>query len=157
MSLQQDCTEILQLAGQLRPTQMIERLDYWRRGGLPSGQGGEQVSRSRSLSIPTLDRIDRELQEAQRAYRDDLTDARRLLAHAAALEQKFLFKIDVAPEALQAAVSDDPSCKDCGKVRKSGKAWRLIGGRCDACYKAWQRKRDAIIARLDGDSVISDV
>ena len=152
MSLSQERTEILQLAEQLRPAQMIERLDYWRKGGLPSGQGGEQVSRSRTLSIPTSDRIDSELQEAQRAYRDDLSDARRLLAHAAALEAKWLFKIDVAPEALQKLVSDEPSCVKCGAVKKPGKRWRLRRGLCEACYEQDRRDRAVEIEAMEGGS-----
>jgi len=152
VSLSKDQAEIVALAGQLRPTQFEERLDYWRRGGLPAGQGGEQVSRSRTLSIPTLDRIDRELQEAQRAYRDDLSDARRLLAHAAALEDKYLFEITIAPEALQKLVSDEPSCVKCGAVKKPGKRWRLRRGLCEACYEQDRRDRAVEIEAMEGGS-----
>lgn len=124
--------EMCELAASLKPREFRARIDMWRRGGLPGGVSEEMVKRSRSASMPALDRMDRELQLANRTYAANLDDIRRLLAANVGLELKYLFKIEVASKQLAEMVSDDPQCIVCGMPAK-----RLKAGRCSTDYNWW--------------------
>lgn len=143
--------EIAALAGALHPREFLLRIHDWRSMGPGTGLN-ERVSSSSTYPIPVAkdgglpDRFDRELQLAARAYKDSVDDAVRLLRACAALEQKYLYEIQVASEEHQEVVSDARSCMKCGytvemhqraerhKARKT--TFRLKRGFCEACYKS---------------------
>ena len=141
MSLSEDRVQILSLATGLRPPQMLERLEYWRKGAGATAMS-EMVKKSRSTTIPTLDALDRRIQLAQRSYIDCISDAARLLVTAAALEKAWLWKIDVAPADLQDIVSDSTSCM-CSNTRELWERenrrtpWRIKRGLGPCCYSSW--------------------
>lgn len=92
--------------------------------------------------MPELDRVDRELQQASRQYRDDIEDARRLLAHANALQQKYLFVVEVASAELIDLVTDSPVCRKCKGtkelwLRGHKSPWRIKSGLGPCCYATW--------------------
>ncbi len=135
--------EIVAVAVLLRPRAFFGRIDYWRRGSLPTGAGGDYVSGSRTPAMPELDRTDRELQQASRQYRDDIEDARRLLAHAHALQVKYLYAVEVASPELVDLVTDSPVCRKCKGTKemwtraKRKTPWRIKAGLGPCCYSAW--------------------
>jgi hypothetical protein len=128
---------IVALAGTLKRSEMLTRLDYYRKGGLPGGSNGEQVSKTRSLPMPAFDRVDREIQQDQRTYNDCLDDAYRLLSTAVALQVKYLEVLTL--EDAQRLVSDDGTCLY-GCVRRNMKTrWYIARGLCPAHYMKWKR------------------
>lgn len=129
---------------------MLARLDLWRSGAGGSSLG-EYVTRSSVQPLPVngedgglKDRLDRELQVAKRQYRDDIEDARRLLAHANALQAKYLFVVEVASADLVELVTDSPVCRKCKGTKemwtraKHKSPWRLKAGLGPCCYSGWR-------------------
>ena len=142
MTLSSDRADILSIAYALKPDLFVGRLEYWRRGGLPAGGSEDQVSRSRSYPLPSLDRVDRELQEALRAYRDNLSDTVRLLTACSGLEAKYLFDIKVASEDVRELATDSASCmcsntKELWERQRRKTPWRIKRGLGPCCYSSW--------------------
>ncbi len=151
-------SEIQSLAGTLRPRAFFGRIDLWR-SGAGGSSWGEYVTGSSERTIPVTqptdkegkptgppmlkDRLDRDLQVAKRQYRDDIEDARRLLAHANALQAKYLFDIEVASADLVDLVTDSPVCRKCKGTKemwvraKRKSPWRIKAGLGPCCYSAW--------------------
>lgn len=129
-------TEIVGIAETLRPAEFAARIAYWRRGGLPGGVPESSIRKSRSAPMPSLDRMDRELQRVQASYRKSLELAVRMLQLCQGLEREWLFPIEVAGPALAALASDDPDCVKCGLPAR-----RLRSGLCGSCYQAAYRER----------------
>jgi hypothetical protein len=150
--------EIIEFAKLLRPRAFFGRIDYWRSGAGDSWLN-EFVSGSSEPSIPVTqptneqgkptgppmlkDQLDRQLQLAKRDFISDIDDARRLLAHAAALQQKWLFDIERADPTLVDLVTDSPVCRKCKGtkemwVREKHKSpWRIKAGLGPCCYATW--------------------
>lgn len=137
-----EISEIVALAGSLRPREFAARIDLWRKGGLPGGIGEEMVKRSRSLPMPQLDRMDRELQLAMRTYSANLDDALRLLRTCVGLEDKYLFAIEVASKEMREMASDAESClcsntRELWERKKNRTPWRIKAGLGPCCYSSW--------------------
>ena len=121
-----------------RPLEVQQRLDYWRRGGLPAGVGGEHVSRSRSLPLPAFDRFDGQINDWDRQHRAYWTDLVTASVGLSALQAVVLTPIGLAPKEVRNGVSDDATCLY-GCVRQSKKAWQIRRGLCPMHYAAWSR------------------
>ena len=120
-----------------RPLEVQQRLDYWRRGGLPAGVGGEHVSRSRSLPLPAFDRFDGQINDWDRQHRAYWTDLVTASVGLSALQAVVLTPIGLAPKEVRNGTSDDPCCKF-GCVRPSQrKEWKLRQGLCSKHYQEW--------------------
>ena len=120
-----------------RPLEVQQRLDYWRRGGLPTGVGGEHVSRSRSLPLPAFDRFDGQINDWDRQHRAYWTDLVTASVGLSALQAVVLTPIGLAPKEVRMGTSDDPCCKF-GCVRPSQrKEWKLRQGLCSKHYQEW--------------------
>ena len=113
------------------------RFDYWERGGLPAGVGGEHVSRSRSLPLPQFDRFDAQIGNWRRQHRSLATDLITASVGLSALQAVVLTPIGLAPKEVRNGTSDDPCCKF-GCVRPSQrKEWKLRQGLCSKHYQEW--------------------
>lgn len=140
--------EILEAASVLRPRAFFGRIDYWR-SGAGGSSWGEYVTRSSEQPLPVSgddggpkDRLDRELQKARREFRDDLDDARRLLAHAHALQVKYLIDVHEGTADLNDLVTDSPVCRRCKGtkemwVKEHRSPWRIKSGLGPCCYATW--------------------
>lgn len=122
--------DILKDATSLRPSQFLDRIAQWRRGGLPGGVPEAMVRKTRSAPMPALDRMDRELERAQRDYENCLKEAAKNLRTCAGLEAAYLFPIEIASPHLADLVSDSPCCSNCAIPSR-----RIRAGRCDACFQ----------------------
>ena len=114
------------------------RFDYWERGGLPAGVGGEHVSRSRSLPLPQFDRFDAQIGNWRRQHRSLATDLITASVGLSALQAVVLTPIGLAPKEIRNGVSDDATCLY-GCVRQSKKAWQIRRGLCPMHYAQWSR------------------
>ncbi len=148
MTLSSDRADILQTAHGLRPIQLEARFDWWRKGGLPGGAAGEMVSRSRGLPMPAFDRTDRSILAAEKAYREAVEGARKMLGLAMAIQQTWLIldaegndvTIHVATRDEAAQASDlGVDCRRCKRPVACTPADRLRAGLCFTCYQAWRR------------------
>ncbi len=137
---EQRCQELAAGLLMLKPTPFLNRLESWRRGGIANSAWSEMVKRSRGTPLPSLDAIDRELQLAQRSYRDSLDDIGRLLALMGSLEAKYLIPTHLATtEEREMALDLGRECQACLRPVANTPVDPIRHGFCGACDKAHER------------------
>ncbi len=129
-----DLNRIFDLIGELNPELMWERVGYYRKGGLPAGQG----VRGSERPLPLPDRVDQQLSRAKSDFDNGIIGAARFLASAVQAQRSVVnITQDVPDEPLFRCIN----WKHCGGWTERGSVKEPA--MCDGCRKRASREKES--------------